>query len=221
MLTGEKPEAGPGAVTLRTRPSGVHRDLDARHDALVLSFLAQDPQARPEDAFAARRALGALKWPSTIEHAAAPATQRPKSIRPVAARLMPELDGTLVDQWLKRRVVTIPLDEGSLSRASAFARADHPALQAVLRVDREVGEIWLAAPRGKPLVGPLAEAQAAAVREAIARLHDAGQTHGALDAEHLLVDETGAVMVCFSPLPGPTATADLDRLALAQFSSSS
>src|SRR5262249_26617468 len=48
MLTGERPEAAGGA-TLRVRPSAVHRDLDARHDALVLSFIAEDEAARPED----------------------------------------------------------------------------------------------------------------------------------------------------------------------------
>ena len=41
MLTGERPEAASTGATLRTRPSGVHRDLDTRHDKLVLSLLAR------------------------------------------------------------------------------------------------------------------------------------------------------------------------------------
>ena len=87
MLTGERPDAASSGATLRTRPSGVHRDLDTRHDTLVLSFLAADPAGRPEDAFAARRALGALKWPSTIERVAVPRVERQKSEHPTALRL--------------------------------------------------------------------------------------------------------------------------------------
>ncbi|MBX3188480.1 MAG: serine/threonine protein kinase [Labilithrix sp.] len=216
MLTGERPEAGLGAATLRARPSGVHRDLDTHHDTLVLSFLDQDPAGRPEDAFAARRALGALAWPDTIERAAVTHVPRPKSERPSAMRLAPELDGSAIDQWLDRRVTTLPFDAATLARASVFARADHPVLQGVLRADREGRAIWLAAPRGAPLTGKLSAAQATSLREALARLHEIGETHGAVDGAHVLVDEDGAVTLAFSPPPGATSTADLDRLALAR-----
>jgi serine/threonine-protein kinase len=215
MLTGERPEAGAGAATLGVRPSAVHRDLDQRHDALVLSFLSPDPDQRPEDAFRARRLLGALKWPNTIERAAAPRVERAKSDRPSAIRLVPELDGSSLDSWLSRRVVTVPLDQASLARASAFARADHPALQNVLRIDREGGEIWLAAPRGAPLATKLTHTQAAILRDALDRLHEIGASHGAIDSAHIIVDESGAPVLCWSPAPGPTSTPDLDRLALA------
>jgi serine/threonine-protein kinase len=217
MLTGERPEASHanGPTTLGIRPSGVHRDLDARHDALVMSFLSPDPDARPEDAFRARKALGALKWPNTIERAAAPRVERTKSDRPHAIRLVPDGEAQL-DQWLGRRVVTLPLDGSTLARASTFARADHPALQNVLRVDREGGEIWLAAPRGATLAGKLTTPQAALLRDALDRLHGIGGTHGAVDPEHIRVDETGAPVLQWAPEPGPTATADLDRLALAR-----
>jgi serine/threonine-protein kinase len=218
MLTGERPDARSSGATMRTRPSGIHRDLDARHDALVLSFLAVDPEARPEDAFAARRALGSVRWPSTIEHAAAPRAERPRSEHPKALRLSRQADGTTLDDWLERRVVTLELDPKTLARASAFARADHPALQAVLRVDRESRTIWLAAPRGKPLATKLEPAQAAALRDALLRLHDLGEIHGQVDPEHVIVDDAGAVVLAFSPTPGPTATADLDRIALARLS---
>lgn len=218
MLTGERPGAGLGTTTLRARPSGVHRDLDARHDSVVLSMLSLDPEERPEDAFAARRELGSLRWPNTIEHAAAPATQRPKSVRPVAARLVLQPDGTWLDTWLDRGVVTVPLETATLARASAFARADHQALQAVLRVDRERNLIWLAAPRGAPASGKLAPHQVAALREALDRLHEIGEAHGSVDAEHVLVDDAGGVMLRFSSRAGPTATADLDRLGVARLS---
>jgi serine/threonine-protein kinase len=215
MLTGEAPGPGsapPGSV----RPSGGHRDLVARHDALVSSLLALDPAERPPDAFAARRALGSLRWPATIERVAAPRpAQRAPSERPSGVRLLAD-DGGGVDQWLGRRVVRVPLDPPTLARASAFARADHPALQLVLRVDEASGTIWLAAPRGRPLAAPATPDQARALRGALDRLHELGVVHGAIDREHVLVDAAGTAMLAFAPAPGPTATFDLDRLALAR-----
>jgi eukaryotic-like serine/threonine-protein kinase len=218
MLTGERPDARSSGSTMRTRPSGVHRDLDTQHDDLVLTFLAADPEGRPEDAFAARRALGSLRWPSTIELAAAPRVERPRSEHPAAIRLSRSPDGTPTDVWLDRRVVTLELDPATLARASVFARADHPALQAVLRVDRTDRSIWLAAPRGTRLPGRLSPAQAATLRDALTRLHAIGEVHGQVDPAHVIVDETGAVILTFSPAPDVTATADLDRLALARLS---
>ncbi len=219
MLTGEQPEAASTAATLQTRPSGVHRDLDKRHDTLVLSFLAADPAGRPEDAFAARRALGAFKWPNTIERAAAPRVEVPKSDHPTAERLAAQPDGTAIDTWLERRVVTLPLNADNLKRASVFARADHPALQAVLRVDRGAQTIWLAAPRGAALAGKLSARQAATLRDALLRLHGIDELHGSVDAEHVVVDEGGAPVLLFSALPGASSTADLDRIGLARLSS--
>jgi len=236
MLTGERPEArADGASTFgsdvtdaapsspdegvspRIRPSAVHRELDARHDAVVFSLVAADPARRPEDAFAARRALGSLRWPNTIERVAAPRPARKQpSVRPTALRVMPDETGAEVDQWLGRRVVSIPLEPAMLARAAVFARADHPALQTVLRVDRENQVIWLAAPRGTPLTGTPTPGQAAMLREALDRLHELGEAHGAVDAAHVFVDESGGVTLAFAPPPGPTATVDLDRLALAR-----
>jgi len=218
MLTGERPDASSSGATLRTRPSGVHRDLDTRHDTLVLSFLSVDPADRPEDAFAARHALGALKWPNTIERVAVPRVERQKSEHPTALRLAPQGDGTAIDRWTDRHVMTLELDARTLARASAFARADHPALQAVLRVDRAGEAIWLAAARGAPLGGKLTPTQATTLRHALVRLHEIGETHGSVDAEHVIVDENGGVILAFTPATEATATADLDRLGLARLS---
>ncbi len=232
MLTGDRPVASNTPATLasgedagpssgvdaegRIRPSGVHRDLDARHDAAVFALVARDPARRPPDAFAARKALGALRWPSTVERAAIPRVERrAPSERPSGVRLLPDARGA-TDQWLGRRVVPVPLDEHTLARASAFARADHPALQVVLRVDRVSGTIWFAHPRGSTLASPPTPEQAAILREALERLHELGTVHGAIDRAHVFVEETGQVTLAFAPTPGPTATFDLDRLALAR-----
>ncbi len=220
---GGNEDAPPASSTLgaegKVRPSGVHRDLDARHDAVVFSLVDDDPAKRPADAFEARRALGALKWPNTIERVAMPRrAKKAASERPSGMRLLPDDDGdgVEVDQWLGRRVQSITLDPPTLARASLFARADHPALQAVLRVDRENRAIWLAAPRGAPLSSKPTPQQMLVLREAIDRLHELGEPHGAIDPAHILVDETGAITLTFAPSPGPTATFDLDRLALAR-----
>lgn len=218
MLTGQRPEARMVEDEHeRARPSGVHRDLDVRHDAAVFSLLAEDPAHRPADTFVARQMLRALRWPSMVERISIP-PPRPKlpSERPSAIRLLPDVDGGEVDQWLGRKVTSVPLDAAMLARASLFARADHPALQPVLRVDRHGSAIWLAAPRGAPPSAPLAPAQIGVLREAIDRLHELGQAHGAVDAAHVFVDELGEVTLGFAPPPGPTATFDLDRLALAR-----
>jgi serine/threonine-protein kinase len=220
MLTAERPEASPEAPPERVRPSGVHRDLDAGHDAVVFSLVNDDPTRRPADAFAARHALGSLRWPTTIERItvvphASRKTKR-EDDRPSGVRLLPDESGILVDQWLGRRIIGIPLNPPMLARASAFARADHTALQAVLRVDRQRQTIWLAEPRGVPLTGKLSQTQAATLREAIDRLHELGEAHGSVDAAHVLVDDAGGVTLAFAPPVGPTATFDLDRLALAK-----
>ena len=198
------------------RPPPGAKSSQPEFASLVLSFLEAEPTSRPEDAFAARRALGAFKWPSTIERVAPPRVERQKSDHPTALRLATQPDGIEVDVWTSRRVVTLDLDAPTLARASVFARADHPALQGVLRVDREHGRIWLAAPRGTPLAGKLSALQASALRDALARLHEIGATHGAVDAAHVLVDENGAVVLAFTPAPDAGATPDLDRLGLAR-----
>ncbi len=212
MLTGERPQAN---EPLRVLPSGAHRDLDRRHDAIVLSLTADAPEDRPADAFAARRTLTALPWPSTIERAALRAeVARAPSEHPRAGRVA-HVGARVMDTFLDRPVEVFPLDTPSLVRAQAFARAEHPALQRVLRVDRPASEIWFDEPRGMALVSVLSPAQGNALREALALLHSAGVVHGHIDRDHVRVDEEGGVILRFEPHEDPRATIDTDRLALA------
>ena len=212
MLTGERPMAN---EPLRVLPSGAHRDLDRRHDAIVLSLTADAPEGRPTDAFAARRALTALPWPSTIERAALRTeVVRAPSEHPRAGRIA-RVGARTMDTFLDRPVEVFALDTPSLVRAQAFARAEHPALQRVLRVDRPASEIWFGEPRGMALVSVLSPAQGNALREALALLHSAGVVHGHIDREHVRVDEEGGVILRFEPHEDPRATIDTDRLALA------
>jgi serine/threonine-protein kinase len=217
MLTGERPGGG---EEVRARPSGVHRDLNPRHDEAVLRLISRDPGARPADAFAARRALVALEWPSVVEPAAPrPSRERQASDRPPATRLGLEAGGRTIDRWIGRTVERVPLDEKILARARAFARAGHPALQTVLRVARDNHEIWLDTPRGRPLSVPLTAPQASALRAALDALHAEGAVHGSVDAEHVHVDAAGAVTLLFTREVDPTATVDRDRLALSRLES--
>lgn len=230
MLTGEKPRFDGS----RTMPSGAHRQLGPRHDAAVLRLFAREPGARPEGAFEARRELLSLLWPDTVDPApfsahASVTPAKPASVKPTADRLEEDgtstaspggdvpraADGTGMDKWLERAIVHVALTPQMLARASSFARAAHPALQAVLRVDRERDQIWLEAPRGERAERPLDEGEFEEARAAIDALHVAGAVHGSVDADHVLVGKDG-VMVLFAPATDPDDTAEIDLVALAR-----
>jgi serine/threonine-protein kinase len=213
MLTGERPVQGEPP---RGRPSDAHRELDARHDALVARLTAVDPAARPADAFEARSALLALPWPGTVDTVARRLhAERQPSVRPRVGRLQPGPDGTLLDTWTGRLVERVDISDRAVARARTFARADHAALQAVLRVDHEDGAIWLDAPRGRPLTRPLTAAERSHLAGALEALHAIGAVHGRVDAAHVLVDDSGVVLR-FEVEQEATATVDRDRLALAR-----
>ena len=212
MLTGERP--GPDGGAGAALPSGAHRDLDARHDEVVLRLIARDPAARPAEAFTARRALLSLSWPSKNQPAAPRPRERTPSERPQGGRADVAADGTGFDRWIGRPFEHASLDERSKARASAFARAGHASLQGVLRVDRESHRIWLEPAKGRPLVGSLTPSQLGELRAALEALHSAGVAHGQVDRAHVLIDDTGAPLLRFTPTCDPTSTVDRDRLAL-------
>jgi eukaryotic-like serine/threonine-protein kinase len=229
MLTGDKSTPMIGKPP-RKLPSAARRNLDARHDAVVLRFIESDPARRPSDAFAARRELESLPWPKDLDPApfedtGVQGSSLPPSVRTgtfgQSGRVEACENGEALDTWLGRHIVRLPLGEGTLARASAFARASHPFLQGVLRVDRGAGLLWLEAPRGMPVTRPLGSAELEHVREAIAALHAVGVVHGQIDPEHVRLGDPDVggereVMVLFSEGVGPLATADLDRIALAR-----
>ena len=86
MLTGEPPSPAPGN---ERRPSSVHGELSPDHDALVDRMTAVDPDARPRDAFEARRELATLAWPVAVDSRAAGGarSERRSSSWPKDARL--------------------------------------------------------------------------------------------------------------------------------------
>ncbi len=214
MLTGSPP-----LPSLHPLPSlaSAHAQLDARHDAIVARLAAEAPGDRPADALSARAALLALPWPADVDaRAAGPRAERRSSARPEAVRLAPGAPGApAVDVWMQRPVVPMPLTDARLARARAFARAGHPALQTIYRVDREGHALWLEALPDTPLAGPLTAPQQADLAAALAALHAAGGVHGAVGAGSVTLVGERAVLR-FHPDVDPTATADRDRLALAR-----
>ena len=105
-----------------------------------------------------------------------------------------------------------------MARAFPFARAGHPALPAVLRVDRETNAIWVAAPRGRSLADAprgLSPGQVARLTEAIEALHAAGGAHGQIDPAHLYWLD-GEVALAFPRGPEGADAAERDRDALAR-----
>ena len=214
MLTAERLPAGDEP---RTRPSGVHRELDARHDAVVLRLVATAPSDRPPDAFAARKELGALSWPRTVEPAALPArAARSPSEHPGADRLEPLGDDTARDRFTGRVLRSLRYEPRAVARAGAFARAAHPALQTVLRADKNEGALWLDLPPGRSLDRPLTPDEGAQLAQALEALHAQGVAHGHVDRQHVLVADHGGALLLFDAEGDRFATADTDRAELAR-----
>ncbi|WP_394828462.1 protein kinase domain-containing protein [Pendulispora albinea] len=225
MLTGERLRAGT-SPRLDPLPSCAHRELDPRHDALVASLTAPSPAERPTDAGAARRALTALPWPAWPDtRAAHPKNAKDAPTAGASPGCPPSPDCRVQagasgapdrDTWLDRPIQRIPLEPPTLERAAAFARAVHPMLQTVLRVDRKAHEIWLDRPDSRPLDRPLSAKERAELRGALQALHGAGMIHGSIDPAHIHIGKTGNVIVRFSAHCARLATIDDDHRALSR-----
>jgi serine/threonine protein kinase len=226
LLTGE--QATPVTDRLAVTPSSCHPDLTEAHDAILARLLQDDPKKRPADAFEARRLLLSIPWPERIWKREKRRSIRPPSDHPGGpdrVRLVASLDMAdgrdmallQHDSWLDRDVLVLPLDEATLARARAFARAGHPTLPAVLRVDLEAHAIWIAPPRGRALADyprGLSPGQLARLREALDALHTAEGGHGHVDAEHLYWHD-GEITLAYPRTLVSTAEAmESDRAAL-------
>jgi serine/threonine-protein kinase len=120
------------------------------------------------------------------------------------------------DAWIERDVLALPLDDDTLALVRTFARAGHPALPAVLRVDLVSREIWISAPSGRALADEpraLSPGQLARLRDAVEALHAAGGAHGCIDPSHLYWHDGEVTLAYPRARPGPNA-AELDRSAL-------
>ena len=228
ILTGKAP--GPVTDRLELPPSACHPDLDETHDALLARLLQDDPRKRPSDAFEARRLLQSVRWPERVWTRENRASVRPPSRRapaPQGARLIAAIDPgdgrdaapRRHDTWLDRDVLVFPHDEATMLRAAAFARAGHPTLPTVLRLDTAEGTIWISAPRGRALADAsrgVSPGQIARLREAISALHTAHGAHGRLDPAHLYWHD-GEIVIAYPRELVPLEEAiALDLAALAR-----
>lgn len=198
LLTGEAAEPARGG-RLDPPPSACHPDLGIDHDALVARLLAEDPAARPPDAFDARRALRSVRWstrvPERSAQSARPRTDRPpppgdeqRLSAPVGANDGRDTGARRHDVWSERDILVLAASPENLALARAFARAGHAALPTVLRADAQGGEVWVAPPLGRALADEpraLSPGQVSRLDEALKALREAGGAHGAVDAEHL------------------------------------
>jgi serine/threonine protein kinase len=194
MLTGTRP-----GTAARLLPSAIHAGLDARHDRLVARMTATDPQRRPADAFQARDAIASLPWAGPelgLASAGLAGEDRPGAEAPEGERIEARPDGTFVDTWTGCLIERVPLSDETLERARLFARADHLALQPVLRVDREQGCLWLAA-LGAPLERSLTTPERERLESALAALHAAGGRAPGLHPDAVCLDLAGDLILRF------------------------
>lgn len=225
MLTGQLATPLSSAAMGERAPSHFHIDLDERHDQIVAALLAERPEARPRDAFEARKLVEGVTWSARAVAHDAPASVRTRSSRPpepTDQRTHPLLDpgdgrdaGRLrYDSWFGRDVIVVPIED--LERAAQFARADDAALPTVLRIATESNEIWIQRPLGKALAdgAPWSPALSLRLARAIDQLHRSGGAHGAIDAEHVYVAD-GDVSLAYPRRPAADNPALADRAALA------
>jgi serine/threonine-protein kinase len=128
------------------------------------------------------------------------------------------------DRALGRLCWRVPCDERRAAFVRACAAADHPHLQAVYDVDPEAGFARLEAPRAatlralgvrapRDLPTTLSAAARAQIAAALDALHVAGIAHGRVDADHVAIGPTRAVLL----LPAdhdPCASREADLAAL-------
>ncbi len=186
-------------------------ELDEAAQAVARRLIAPADE-RPADAREARDELAAVKWPLDVPpprsvQRSAPAPEPRRSVR-----LEPLGGVRFRDALLGREVLVLHADAATLERVLPFARADHPALAAVLRHVPADSAVWIEAPRGTPLDRPLDAAELAELRAALEALHRAGGFHGRIDREHVVL-AGGRAMLCF-PLEPLARSADDDRKAL-------
>jgi serine/threonine-protein kinase len=224
LLTGEAAEPCRDGWSIDA-PSTKNPELGPEHDAVVAMLLADKPSGRPADAFDARRMLSSLRWPEKVPPAWLSRTNSDVPARKTEdERLGPpaqlgdgrDMASLRHDEWLDREVLVLPLDDDTLLRARGFARAGHPGLPTVLRVDRAAQQIWVAPPLGKALAdAPRWITRGAFERfvQAIEALRAAGGAHGYIDPQHVYWFD-GELQVAWPRKPVSAEAAANDEAAL-------
>lgn len=212
MLTGTPPtdDAAP-------KPSAFHRELSAAHDAVVMQLLAAQPDARPDSANDAIRALTMLRWPTLLDHVVVrqPPPERPSGrLDDDRGRYRRDKRGFVCTRS-GRSVERVALDTTHLARARMFAQCINRSVQALLTASTSEGALWLELPAGRTLARALTRAECRLLREGLEVLHGHGYVHGQIDSEHLWETDRGVLLRYAAELPA-LGSAALDLRALDQ-----
>ena len=203
-----EPDDAPGAL------ARVHEKLTLVHERVVRSLFAEDEAERPEDAFAAARALRALPWPTDwrVYERTGPASIAPASTN-AATRLQNTPKG-VVDAWLGRAVQLVPLTDENRDTLLAFAGLATPYAERVLKLDETGASVWVAPPARDP-ERALGQRHWAPLHGALEALHARGALHGAIDVAHVVItsDDTPVLLVPRRAASGPSSPS-VDRAAL-------
>lgn len=196
LLTGRLPFPGPDYLAQHLNSpvptlASVHPGLDASLEAVVAALLAKEPSERPPDATAVRRLIREAVW-EDIEVSGAVAPVPEQTVKEIEERWL-EQGGQLRDRWLERSVLRRGLGgDGQWTREQCqqAARADGPFLQGIWSIDEQ--EAILEMPQGVPweqVQGPKRQEALETYRDeiigALGALHEAGLSHGSIDAAHL------------------------------------
>lgn len=206
LLTGRLPEERFAAGTL----SRFHGRLNADHERVVRALFADDPNDRPEDAFAAARSLRDIVWPADVVLRPRASEAPPAPID--ATRLVPGPTG-FFDTWLARAVHIVPMTDTKRPVILAFASLTSPHLERVVRLDDTTSSAWLAVPPRDP-TSRLGPEHRDALTRALAALHAKGVAHGAVDRDHVSVSTDGIPVLLFPRHEIRSASAQGDNNAL-------
>lgn len=213
-ITGAEPRP---ADELSLWPSAIYPDLNTSHDEIVRAMLARDPEGRPRTALEAREALGARSF--RVLRPGAPRVKVVPAPRVSGGRRLEPLEGRVAfDTALGRRVQLVEATAAALRLARACGACESRVLPAIYRLDAAGQQLWVDEAEGTPLSGlgrGLRPAEARALGEAIAELHQAGGVHGFIDRDHVRVSARG-LRLAFPQAAGEEATAagDLANLAI-------
>jgi serine/threonine-protein kinase len=201
-------------------------------DALATQLLAKEPRDRPESALAVEHLLNALPWDAwqrsyetTPDRTVAqPTASRTSAPPPPSAPLLgryqeyeldtfdPSLPRRARDELLQRDVELLRVSPAEHALLARFAAVSSPYLQGIF--GEEEGLLVLESPAGVRMTGPIPLEVHAQLSGAVAALHAAGLTHGAIDRDTITLGTAHAVLrLPRAGLVSGTAEGDLEALA--------
>lgn len=222
LLTGRLPFPGPDYLAQHLSApvptlASVNPGVELSFEPVIAALLAKDARSRPADASALRELLSQVRW----DGMAAPATGARRQTAPretIGERWAQEEDG-LRDRWLQRRGFRRGVGgpgQWTREQCQRAARADGPFLQGIWSIEED--EAIVEMPQGLPWEQVQGAKRSEALEtyrdeviSALGALHEAGLSHGSIDAAHLCLGPGRLVLLLPEVFSG---TPDGDRKAL-------